>query len=65
LILDNQCVGVVVLLTLGALFNGLAYMASVWSAELNAELIEAAVAKHDSFNYKLKKGLFSKRIWVF
>jgi hypothetical protein len=46
-----------VLLTLGAIFNGLGYLASVWSAELNAEIIEAAVAKHDSLNYKFKKGL--------
>ncbi|KAI6224893.1 hypothetical protein M3Y95_00800700 [Aphelenchoides besseyi] len=54
----NQCVGVVVMLILGATFQGLAYMASVWSAELNAELIEAAVAKHEqSFNYKFKKAV--------
>ncbi|KAI6218656.1 hypothetical protein M3Y99_01698100 [Aphelenchoides fujianensis] len=54
----NQCVGVVVMLVLGATFQGLAYMASVWSAELNAELIEAAVAKHEqSFNYKVKKAV--------
>lgn len=62
LFLDNRCVGVVVLLVLGALFNGLAYMASVWSAELNAELIEAAVAKHEqSLNYKLKKGKIERK----
>ncbi|KAI6175288.1 hypothetical protein M3Y97_00672200 [Aphelenchoides bicaudatus] len=54
----NQCVGVIVLLTLGALFNGLAYMMSVYSAELNAELIESVVAKHEqSLNYKIKKAV--------
>lgn len=56
--LENQCVGVVVLLLMGALFNGLAYLASVWSAELNSEVIEAAVAKHEqTLNYKIKKAV--------
>jgi hypothetical protein len=53
---DNTCVGAVFLLILGVLFNGLAYFASVWSAQLNAEVIEAAVAKHQSLHFRLKKG---------
>lgn len=52
----NTCLGAVFLLILGVLFNGLAYFASVWSAQLNAEVIEAAVAKHQSLNFRLKKG---------
>uniref|UniRef100_A0A914CZM0 Uncharacterized protein n=1 Tax=Acrobeloides nanus TaxID=290746 RepID=A0A914CZM0_9BILA len=51
----NTCVGAVFLLILGVLFNGLAYFASVWSAQLNAEVIEAAVAKHQSLHFRLKK----------
>uniref|UniRef100_A0A1I7SJX4 Inner membrane protein n=1 Tax=Bursaphelenchus xylophilus TaxID=6326 RepID=A0A1I7SJX4_BURXY len=53
---NNQCVGIAFLLTMGILFNFLAYMASVWSAELNSDVIEAKVAKHEqSLNYKIKK----------
>lgn len=31
--LDNQCVGVVVLLILGAIFNGLAYMVALLNSQ--------------------------------
>lgn len=52
----NTCVGAVFLLILGVLFNGIAYFTSVWSAQLNAEVIEAAVAKQQSMNFRIKKG---------
>uniref|UniRef100_A0A0N4Z803 Transmembrane protein n=1 Tax=Parastrongyloides trichosuri TaxID=131310 RepID=A0A0N4Z803_PARTI len=59
---QNQCVGICVFLALGLLFNGLAYLASVYSAQLNTEIIEAVVASHQNsklgnLQLKLKKAL--------
>ncbi|CEF60737.1 Hypothetical protein SRAE_X000252000 [Strongyloides ratti] len=59
---QNQCVGICVFLALGILFNGLAYLASVYSAHLNTEIIEAVVAsqqnsKLGNLQLKLKKAL--------
>uniref|UniRef100_A0A0K0FBG7 CNNM transmembrane domain-containing protein n=1 Tax=Strongyloides venezuelensis TaxID=75913 RepID=A0A0K0FBG7_STRVS len=58
---QNQCVGICVFLALGLIFNGLAYLASVYSAHLNNEIIEAVVASQNSkfgnLQLKLKKAL--------
>lgn len=51
----NQCAGIVVFLVLGTLCNVLAYLASVWSAQLNADVVKSAVENEHTLRFKLKK----------
>ncbi|KAL6737844.1 hypothetical protein Aduo_011455 [Ancylostoma duodenale] len=53
----NQCAGIVIFLVLGTLCNVLAYLASVWSAQLNAEVVTTAVENEHTLRFKLKKAL--------
>ncbi|VDO70934.1 unnamed protein product [Heligmosomoides polygyrus] len=53
----NQCAGIVVFLVLGTLCNVLAYLASVWSAQLNADVVKSAVENEHTLRFKLKKTL--------
>ncbi|CAD6195682.1 unnamed protein product [Caenorhabditis auriculariae] len=54
---QNQCAGIIVFLILGTACNILAYFASVWSAQLNAEVVRTAVENEHTFRFKLKKTL--------
>ncbi|CAJ0936900.1 unnamed protein product, partial [Mesorhabditis belari] len=51
----HQCAGIILFLILGALCNVLSYLASVWAAQLNAEIIQAAVSNEHSMKFQLKK----------
>uniref|UniRef100_A0AC35U6J7 Ion_trans_2 domain-containing protein n=1 Tax=Rhabditophanes sp. KR3021 TaxID=114890 RepID=A0AC35U6J7_9BILA len=59
----NQWVGMVAFFVVGLIFNGLAYLASVYSAQLNAEIIETVIANQQgiingtSINLRIKKAL--------
>ncbi|VDM77698.1 unnamed protein product [Strongylus vulgaris] len=53
----NQCAGIVMFLIFGTVCNVLAYLASVWSAQLNAEVVKTAVENEHTLRFKLKKAL--------
>ncbi|PAV58651.1 hypothetical protein WR25_10038 [Diploscapter pachys] len=53
---QNQCAGMILFLIVGGILNILAYFASVWSAQLNADVVKAAVENEHALKFKLKKG---------
>ncbi|XGW26789.1 hypothetical protein V3C99_007403 [Haemonchus contortus] len=53
----NQCAGIVMFFVLGTTCNVLAYLASVWSAQLNFEVVKSAVENEHTLRFKLKKSL--------
>lgn len=46
----------ILFLIVGGGLNILAYFASVWSAQLNADVVKAAVENEHALQFKLKKG---------
>ncbi|CAI5448644.1 unnamed protein product [Caenorhabditis angaria] len=54
---QNQCAGIILFLILGTVFNILAYFTSVWSAQLNAQLVKSAVENEHTLKFKLRKKL--------
>uniref|UniRef100_A0AC34RIQ1 Uncharacterized protein n=1 Tax=Panagrolaimus sp. JU765 TaxID=591449 RepID=A0AC34RIQ1_9BILA len=55
---NNHCAVAFIFLFFGLLFNALSYFISVQSAQLQAELVESAVANHEA-KFNLKKMLVS------
>ncbi|CAI4229530.1 unnamed protein product [Auanema sp. JU1783] len=53
----NQCCGIVFFLILGTLLNVLAYLSSVWAAQLQQEVVRTAVENEHTFRFKLKRTL--------
>lgn len=53
--LENQCAGIIAFLLLGTALNVFAYLASIWSAQLQQEVIKTAVENEHALKFKLKK----------
>ncbi|CAJ0569857.1 unnamed protein product, partial [Mesorhabditis spiculigera] len=53
----HQCAGIILFLILGTICQMLSYLASVWAAQLNAEIIQAAVSNEHALKFNLKKNM--------